>query len=194
MKKIIALILAIACVLTLSVTAFAASPSAKPVIKVTLAGAGTIADRHDNTDSGTVSKDTAHKTVTVTVDEDGHVIAHADKEAGKFNGWKIYKAATTGTGKVALAVNSVAAISHTIATPDVDYIIVSGSLTSETIIIEPLTDLIITANYNDVVTDPATGKPADDKSPATGDMLLVYASVAMLAVFSVAFAAKKIKN
>lgn len=198
MKKIIAVILALVSILTLSVTAFAESPSAKPVYKVTIAGVGAISEESDSQNAGTINKDSSKKLFTIKVDENCNIVAKADENAGKFDGWKIYKAGSTSTGKVGIAntlsVNPVAAINFTVATPNVDYKIVSGSLTSKTLVITPYTDLVITANYNGVITNPETGEPTSDKSPSTGDMLLVYASVAMLAVLSVAFVYKKVKN
>lgn len=198
MKKIIAVILALVSVLTLSLTALAASPTASPVYKITLAGVGGVSEQNNSQNSGSIDKNASKKLFTITVDENCNIVATADANAGRFDGWKIYKANSGTTGNVGvtntLSVNAVAAINFTVATPGVDYTVVSGSLTSNTLVIKPHTDLIITANYGGVVTNPETGEPTSDKSPATGDMLLVYASVAMLAVLSVAFIYKKVKN
>lgn len=65
------------------------------------------------------------------------------------------------------------------------YELVSGTLTDATIVIRPLSDLVITANYEN--TTPSTNTPVDNgsTSPQTGDSMLIL-FVALAVVFGAA--------
>ncbi len=73
----------------------------------------------------------------------------------------------------------------------VDYEIVSGSLTSETIVIRPLTDLKIEEAY-DVPGSAGEGTTNDsDKAPETGNSALALAVLAVAGAFVVMVSTKK---
>ena len=88
MKKLIAFVLCMAVICTLSVTAFAAeSPSASAKVSVTLRKAD---------GEGTVEK----SDIAYTIDNGGVVTVKSNADYGKFNSWSIYKgeaAAVEGT-------------------------------------------------------------------------------------------------
>ena len=160
MKKLIAFVLCIAVICTLSVTAFAAeSPSASAKVSVTLRKAQGV---------GAVEK----SDITYTIDDGGVVTVKAVASYGTFNSWSIYK------GKAAAVLGT-------------DYKIVSGSLTSSELKIEVYTDVIICANYNDVITDPLVKSDSSATSPQTGDVAVAGIAVVMLIAAAVVFGAKK---
>lgn len=77
-----------------------------------------------------------------------------------------------------------------------DYEIVSGSLNASPIVIRPLSDIIVIANYSNA-TAPTT--PSDDNgnnSPQTGDgqMILIIAVAAAAAIIGIALATKKLHD
>ena len=96
----------------------------------------------------------------------------ADPEMGKFDKWMIYK------------------MDGTPAVEGEDYIIVEGSLTSKTITIIPLSNIIITGNYNGKITkfDISNGEPV---SPQTGDTSVVMLSAMMVLALAGVVVAKK---
>ena len=181
MKKIIALVLSIVMICCFSVTAFAAeSPTATEKVTVTLRKA-----------SSDVAVDKAY-----TVDAGATITVKADSKYGKFNGWSIYKeaAATPKTGMVTLSVLNLATTKTATAVEGTDYEIVSGSLTSTELTIKVKSSVIICGNYDGKTTDPSASSNADGsaQSPQTGDMTIVYAVVAMLALGAFAFGVKKV--
>ena len=96
----------------------------------------------------------------------------ADPEMGKFDKWMIYK------------------MDGSLAVEGEDYTIVSGSLTTETITIIPLANIIITGNYNGKITkfDVTNGEPV---SPQTGDTSVVMLGAMMVLALAGAVVAKK---
>lgn len=108
----------------------------------------------------------------VTEVKDGDkVTIKFDPDMGNFDNWSIY-----------LDYDNSKAVEGR------DYIVVSGSLTSDTLTIIPKTDLIICGNYNGKITDPNTGKPVDPNAPETGwengidTLLYIGGAVLMLAI------------
>ena len=96
----------------------------------------------------------------------------ADPEMGKFDKWMIYK------------------MDGSLAVEGEDYTIVSGSLTTETITIIPLANIIITGNYNGKITkfDVTNDEPV---SPQTGDTSVVMLGAMMVLALAGAVVAKK---
>ncbi len=179
MKKVLAILLTLTLMLSVSIPVFAAaSPEAKPIVIVCV-----VENAQDK--EGTF--------YTVKVQENGTLKLEADeKDHGTFNGWNIYKA--DGSDAVL----------------DVDYKIVSlddkvlgvstlvlgtFAITAKNVIIMPLTDLIITANYNDEKTAPLPFNPdeIEDVSPETGDNTVVYlAAMTLVALCGIVVAKKQL--
>ncbi len=189
MKKLIAFVLCIAVICTLSVTAFAAeSPSASAKVSVTLRKADSVAP-------------TEKSDVSYTVDNGTVITVKANPDYGTFNSWSIYKEqpAATGTsakannsGVITLSVINLATTTKvTEAVAGTDYKIVSGSLTSAEMKVEVYTDVIICGNYNNVVTDPLIKSDSSATSPETGDFAVASAAIVMLVAAAVVFGAKK---
>ena len=170
MKKIIALLLTITLLFTLSLTAFAAqSPVGKEQITVVL--------RKGDGLKGALEPD-----VKYTLDGGAEVSVVAnEKDYGEFKSWSIYK--VVGDGKTELA-----------KSPE-DYEIIKGGANLHELTILAHTDLIICANYDDKITDPlsqsSTSGTGTDESPQTGDEVALYAVIAMLAASLVLFGFKK---
>lgn len=189
MKKIIALILCVifVCVLSVGVSA-QQSPVADKVYAVTTIVPEEKADITDNVKPATV-KVNEGGTITVTAPA---TVKNDDAES-KFVGFKVYKkAAATGTaaqneGKViALANGLVEAVKGT------DYDIIKGALTDATVEIKPYTDIVVVANYKDIVIDPTTGNvTVQPESPATGSATAICFAIVGLAAAAVTFGAKK---
>lgn len=80
---------------------------------------------------------------------------------------------------------------------DGDYEIVSGSLTSKTLVIRPLSDLDIEEAYDVKGSQGAGEKPADldenesDKAPETGNSALAFATLLAICGFTTVLVAKK---
>lgn len=189
MKKIIALVLCVVFVCALSVGVSAEqSPVADKVFAVTTIVPEEKADITDNVKPAIVKVNDGG-TITLTAPA---TVKNDDAEA-KFVGFKVYKkAAATGTaaaneGKViALANGLVEAVKGT------DYDIVKGSLTDASVEIKPYTDLVVVANYEDVVIDPTTGAvTVQPESPATGSATAICFAIVGLAAAAVTFGAKK---
>ncbi len=189
MKKIIALVLCVVFVCALSVGVSAEqSPVADKVFAVTTIVPEEKADITDNVKPAT-TKVNDGGTITLTAP----VTVKNDDGETKFLGFKIYKkAAATGTaaaneGKViALANGLVEAVKGT------DYDIVKGSLTDASVEIKPYTDLVVVANYENVVIDPTTGAvTVQPESPATGSATAICFAIVGLAAAAVTFGAKK---
>ncbi len=170
MKKLVALLLAALIVCALPVVAFAAnSPAAGKVFQVTVqkgAADGVTSDKN-----------------TVTVEQNGNISLKAVESAGKFNSWKVYKAVNASSA-------AAASVKYVEATVNVDYEIVSGSLTSTAVTIKPLTDIVVCGNYDGKITDPQTGA-ANSVSDQTGYHVALLALVCVLAVAGAGVAVKK---
>lgn len=166
MKKVLALVLCVAFLFTLSVTALATEESATAETKYE------IIMRRGIGVSGVTENDS-----TTLINEGDSVVAKFDPSYGTFNNWTIYKRGTDG--KIVPAVEGV------------DYILEDGTLlTSEQIKVQAKGDLIICANYNGEKTDPGVASK-EGASPKTGDMSVAYV-VVMLAAAAIVFGAKKV--
>ena len=156
MKKVFAVVLAVILVMSLSVTAFAAtlSPEGVSLYKVY------------------VINGNGAKTQVTEVTVGDSITLNADPEMGKFDKWMIYK------------------MDGTPAVEGKDYTIVSGSMTSETITIIPLANIIVTGNYNGKITkfDITNNEPV---SPQTGDTSVVMLGAMMVLALAGATIAKK---
>ena len=132
MKKLIALVLCIVFVCTLSVTAFAVeSPGANEKYTVTM---------KNGTGVQTV---TANDTAT-EVAGNQVVIAKPDSSKGSFSEWTVYKRNPDGSLDEAV--------------PGTDFELQDGStLTAEELKLKPKADLVFVANYNNTYTDPTAG-------------------------------------
>lgn len=183
MKKLLALVLAVLVVCAVPAMAFAAdSPGGKKIYNVTVQKASI-----DGTD----------KTQT-TVDDGGNITVKVDASVGTFNNWKIYKVSTTTADAGVAAEAAVltvgdltAATKYVEAVEGTDYTIVSGSLKSTTVTVKPLTDIVICANYNNMLTDPQTGS-MNEKAPQTGVNVALLVFVCALSLAGVGVAVKKV--
>ena len=164
MKKIIALVLSIVMICCLSVTAFAANSP-------TASEKVTVTIRKGATANQEYKADVAY-----TVDGGTVLSLKADAQQGKFDNWTVY----AEDGKA--------------LTEGVDFVVVSGSLTSSEVSIKLIKSAIVCANYDNVKTDPKVPGSSDNSAnaPQTGDMTAVYAFVVMLGVVAFAFGAKKV--
>ena len=161
MKKVLASVMVLVLLATLSLTAFGAD-SPVSVGEWLVEGFTHYPGATNPLDPVTVGQDTI--TYTKSPTQSGY----------QFDGWTIS------------------------GTEGVDYEIVSGDLTSDTIVIRPLNDITVTENYSKIAVTPgetttkASG-PVDggDTSPPTGGSNIpALATVALLAM-SVAFITKK---
>lgn len=167
MKKLFAAILSIIAVFTFSFGAFAeSSPQAETVIQVTVYNA--------NPTSGVSQEGKAE-----IVQSGNVVVCNAIDNKGTFDGWSIYKVEVPEGAKDQKI---------SVAVEGKDYIFVEGGFKALTIKVNPLVSLIICANYNGLVTDPATGELKKPDSPKTGNNTLMLASVMMLASAAFVFA------
>jgi hypothetical protein len=171
MKKVFALILTMVLVFGLAVPAFAAkSPNGQEYFKVV------IIDGNDHKDAPQQGgqQDDKHENIThTTVVKNKSIVVKANPSKGKFDGWKIYKA----DGKPAVE--------------GVDYKVLGAfSLTDDEIEIIPLSTIVITANYNDVVTETIVVND-EDVAPPTGDNTVVVLSAVALIALCGAVVAKK---
>ena len=174
MKRLIALALAALIVCSLTVTAFAAgSPVAPKVINTTI-------------QKGTINGATNN---AATTDGNGTITVVADPTLGTFNNWTVFKV-VDGTQQA--AIGDTAEIKYVTAVEGTDYVIVAGSLTSSTMTVRPLTDLVICGNYNGKVTDPKTGEDSGSTAPKTGADVAILLAVAALALAGAGFATKKV--
>ena len=114
------------------------------------------------------------KTQTEKVPVGEEITLKADPDKGDFDEWKIFKA------------------DGSIAVEGKDYEVVSGSLTKSPLVIIPMANLIITANYDGEETDFEIDN-GEVTSPQTGDVA-VYAlcSVMVLALAGAAVAKKQL--
>ena len=175
MKKLIALALAALIVCALPVMAMAEptpSPEAPNLV-------------HINIRKGTIQGSTNN---AATTDGQGNITVVADPTLGKFNNWTIFKV-VDGQAQQA-AIGTTAETKYVAAVEGVDYVIVSGTLTTTTLTVRPLTDLVICGNYDGKITDPKTGE-SGSTAPKTGANTAVLIVVAALALAGAGYATKK---
>lgn len=110
-----------------------------------------------------------------TVDKGTVITFKASTQYGKFDSWSIYNADATAADASA-------------------YEIVSGSLKTEEITLKLNATVIVCANYDGVITNPAAASVTDksDAAPKTADVTGVYFAVIMLSVMALGFSAKKV--
>ena len=167
MKRLTALILAILVIIAVPVMASAAnSPSGTETVKIDA--------KPSNTAQGSVEK---------TVNADGSVKLVATPAKGyTFKNWTITAAATTAQAPVADA--QVA----TNAADTANYTIVSGSLTSATLVIKPNVDLVVVANFS----GSSSSGSSSTGAPKTGEANLALVMFACaLSLAGAGFAMKK---
>lgn len=175
MKKFIALALASLIVCALPVMALAVdSPVAPEKIKIVVQR-GTIEGNTTNT----VEVSSGTGTITVV----------ADPTKGTFREWMVYKVEDDSATGAAIG-DVTAAVKYTKAVQGTDYEIVSGSLTTSPMTVRPMTDIVITGNYDKTITDPQTGE-AKDTAPKTG-YTAIFAVIAVLALVGAGVATKKV--
>jgi hypothetical protein len=170
MKKVFALILTLVFVFSMAVPAFAAkSPNGTVYNKVV------IVDGNDHVDTPEQDTQKEENITHTTVVEGNTVKVKANPNKGKFDGWKIYKP----DGKPAV--------------PGVDYKVLGAStLSDDEIEIIPLATIVITANYNDVVTETIIVED-EEVSPPTGDAtVVVLSAVALIALCGVIISKKQL--
>ena len=156
MKKVFAVILAVALVMSLPLTAFAAgsSPEGVSYYKVyVINGQGA-------------------ETEVTKVEVGEEVTLNADPDKGDFDKWMFYK------------------MDGSPAVEGEDYVLVSGVATSETITFIPLTNIIVTGNYNGKITkiEITNDEPI---SPETGDTTVYALGAVMMVALAGACVAKK---
>ena len=111
------------------------------------------------------------KTETIEVNVGESVPLKADVSKGTFNEWTIYK------------------MDGTPAVPGTDYQL-EGKLTDPNVVITPLTNLIVTGNYDGKKT-PFTITNGEPQSPQTGDSTVVVMVAVMALALAGACVAKK---
>ena len=112
------------------------------------------------------------KTQTEKVPVGEEITLKADPDKGDFDEWKIFKA----DGSIAVAGK--------------DYKVVSGSLTKSPLVIIPMANLIITANYDGEETDFEIDN-GEVTSPQTGDVAVYALCSVMVLALAGAVVAKK---
>ncbi len=163
MKKVIAVVLCLAVLFTLSVSAFAVESSVQ--------GDGTQHRVIMRRGIGVSGFDAGNS--TTVIDDGDKIIAKADPNEGTFNGWSVYKADGTP------------------ATEGTDYTLADGTkLTDTQVSVIAKTDIILCADYNGVKTDPQP-EGSSNTSPKTADMSVAYV-VVMLAAAAAFMGAKKV--
>ena len=77
-----------------------------------------------------------------------------------------------------------------------EYEIVSGSLNTSPIVIRPLSDIIIIANYSNAGTPTTPSGDNGDNSPQTGDgmMIFIIAVISAAAIVGITLATKKLRS
>ena len=189
MKKFIALALVALIVCALPVMALAAdSPAAEEMVKVVI--------QKGTTDSQKQTNDVVRGRGTITVT--------ADPTQGTFREWIIYKVTDDAATGAAIA-DVTAATKYTKAVEGTDYEVVSGTLTTSPLTVRPLTDIVITGNYNKTVTNTTTGKTevvkmitdpqtgaVTETSPKTGVNTAILVVIAVLALAGAGVATKKV--
>lgn len=104
------------------------------------------------------------KTEVNTVKIGDSVSFKSDPDKGKFDEWKIY----LPDGKT----EAIAGKHYTLGE--------GQNLSSSTIVLFPLADLIITGNYGGTITDIEIGQNGEVSSPQTGDATVVLLSAVMM--------------
>ena len=112
------------------------------------------------------------KTQTEKIPVGEEITLKADPDKGDFDEWKIFKA------------------DGSVAVPGKDYEIVSGSLTKSPLVIIPMANLIITANYDGKETDFEIDN-GEVTSPQTGDVAVYALCSVMVLALAGAVVAKK---
>ncbi len=169
MKKLLAAVLCIITVLTLSVSVFAEeSPQSDKVVQVTVFNA--------------VSVDGIAQVGKAQVIEKGEVfVVKADAAQGKLDSWSFYK----------IENNNLAAPKVSAAVLGQDYDLVNCTNKDESITVKPYTTIVVCGNYNGMITDPTTGELKKSDSPATGNSGVIICTIVMLGAAVIAFGAKK---
>lgn len=171
MKKIIALVLTVAVLFSISMVAFAVSSPAADQYSV-------IKIRKGNPVEGAIAEDVWFDVT------DGTVKVKADPKYGTFNSWSFFKYTAAEGSNPEKVVPAVAGV---------DYVFISGSDKSSEITFKINTDVIVCGNYSGLITDPLkTSDQPGTKSPKTGDMAVAYASFVMLLGVAGVFATKKV--
>ncbi len=174
MKKLLAIVMTLVLIMGLSVPVFAAkSPVADEVYTVLL-----VRDADDKVGySQTIKK--------------GDTVKFAcDPDKGTFDGWNIYKAdATPATVGVDYEVVSTSSLKEKTVL-GASNVLGTFALTAEVIEIKPLANLIVTANYNGILTNPiiSTG---EDVAPETGDSTVLALSALAVVALCGAVVSKK---
>ena len=201
MKKILALVICVCIALTLSVSVMAeSSPENKVIVRKATA---------TKSDSATAGDVPVQEDTFVEMADDGTITVTANDAYGIFVDWSVYKISeVTGTSATFKGASGAASVLNlatatqkaTDAKQGVDYTIVSGSLTSRTMTVKPISRIAICGNYKNaagqvLVTDPLSdssvaGTPVD-KSAHTGDLKVMYIALVMLAAAAVVFGAKR---
>jgi len=133
MKKIISVALVIAMVFALCIPTLAVdSPAGKKVVKIGIVGANGIAvDKYESKLFD--SKDGLNFTFTVTPNTDAQFVS-----------WSVFKVVVDGSGKRTLSP----------ATIGVDYEIVSNDDTTNAMVVKALTDVVVSASYENKTSVP----------------------------------------
>lgn len=158
MKKTLAILLAVVMLFALAAPVMAASsPVAGKKLTVVVVKAP---EAKPETQTVTVAEDVNDGTMTLT-----YTAAEKNNDAA-FTKWTVYRR----DGSVAVL--------------GTDYTLAGGTaLTGLTIKIIPLTDLIVAANYGDKTTDIKDAQATfQDKSEPTGDMIVAFAAVMIVAL------------
>lgn len=163
MKKVLAIVLALVMLMGLSVTAFAETASPAADQKITVVSVAY---------EGAAPKT---QTFSAKVDQKLTFTAEATRGSDAFAGWKIYK--KDGTAAVA----------------GTDYTLADAStLAGTTLVIVPLKDVIVTANYGSTTTSIEQAKAAfTSKSPASGDMAVTGLALIMFVALAGVCVSKK---
>ncbi len=181
MKKVFTILLSLLLLASLTVPVFAqASPEGDELYKVVFV------------------KNAEDKTGYVyNVKEGGTLEFKADPNEGKFDGWNIYKMdGTPATVNVDYTVVRTASLAESdvlgayIPADGETRVLGSYMLTAEVIELKPLNNLIITANYNGIITEPVLST-GEDTAPETGDATIVTLALVALVALCGAAVAKK---
>ena len=118
--------------------------------------------------SGTWSK---NKAIVGFDSKNNQLTVKPNPSFGKFDSWSVYLVVYDEEGKK----------SFVEAVEGIHYTIVEGSLTSDTLTVIPLADIVVCGNYNGKIT-----------SPKTGDYSVYFALIALLSLAGIAVTSKKV--